>query len=85
MNKKQLAEILKYSNPKEIYVITWDNQLIKLKCPFKVRVIQPVATLKLGQILQVEKVQTTKDLETIFMIKSQAYHYYYFDIVIDDN
>jgi len=81
MNRKQLAEILKYSSPNEIFVVTWDNQLIKLECPFKVRVIQEIATLKLGQILLIDKVQTTKDLKTVFIINSQAYHYNYFDII----
>ena len=82
MNKRQLAQILKYSNPKEIFVVTWDNKLITLKCPFKVKVIKEVAMLKLRQILTVDKVKTTKDLKTVFIIDGKAYYYHYFDIII---
>jgi len=82
MNRKQLAEILKYCSPKEILVVTWDNRLITLKCPFKVKVIQKVATLKLRQILTVDKVKTTIDLKTIFMVEGKAYYYHYFDFVL---
>ena len=44
MTKKELAELLKYSSPLEIYVITWKNTLIKLFCPFEVQVLQDIVT-----------------------------------------
>ena len=83
MNRKQLAEILKYSSSKEIFAVTWDNRLLTLKCPFKVKVIKEVATIKLGQILTVDKVKTSFDLKTVFMIEGKAYFYHYFDLIIE--
>lgn len=82
MNKKQLAEILKYCSPKIIYVVTWNNLFKRILCPFKVRVLNPVGGLKKGEILWVDEVKVTMELKTIFIIKSNAYHYYHFDIII---
>ncbi len=82
MNKKELARLLKYSDPKELYVVTWDNKLKVLKCPFDVKVIYEASNLATGQILQVQQVKITKDLKTVFIIGDQAYHYHYFDIII---
>ena len=84
MNRKQLAEILKYSSPKEILVVTWDNRLITLKCPFKVRVIEVVAFLELRQILTVDEVKITKDLKTVFIIHNQAFYYNYFEFLLNN-
>ncbi|HNP31798.1 MAG TPA: hypothetical protein PKN96_00745 [Flavobacterium sp.] len=82
MNKKQLAEILKYCSPKILYIVTWNNLLKKLFCPFKVRVLNPVGELREGEIVWVEEIKVTPELKTIFVIKGQAYYYYHFDIII---
>lgn len=84
MNKKLLAEILKYSNPKVLYIVTWSNLLKTLFCPFKVRVIQVVGDFKLNQILWVEEVKVTKDLKTVYVINGAYYYYSYFDIVVEE-
>ena len=82
MTKKELAELLKYSSPREIYVIKWNNTLIKLLCPFEVRVLQDIGTLKKGQIVYVDEIKVTIELKTVFIINTNAYYYYYFEIVI---
>lgn len=84
MNRKLLAEILKYSNPRVLYVVTWSNLLKVLFCPFKVKVIQDVGGFKLNQVLFVEEVKVTKDLRTVYVINGAYYYYNYFDIIIEE-
>ena len=55
MTKKELAELLKYSCPREIYVITWNNILKRLFCPFEVQVVQDIGTLKKGYLNSTNK------------------------------
>ena len=78
MTKKELAELLKYSSPREIYVITWNNILKRLFCPFEVQVLQDIGTLKTGQFVFVEEIKVTIQLKTVFIIDNKAYYYYHF-------
>lgn len=82
MNDRELAEQLKYSSPKELYIVTWDNQLKLLKCPFRVLVLQNIGILKKGLIVVVNEVKVTAELKTVFIIKNNAYYYYYFDFIV---
>ncbi len=82
MTKKEMAELLKYSSPREIYVITYNNLLKRLFCPFRVKVLQDIGALKRGQIVLVNEVKVTLELKTVFMINGQAYYYYHFDIIV---
>ena len=82
MTKKELAELLKYSSPLEIYVITWNNILKRLFCPFEVQVVQDIGTLKTGQFVLVDEIKVTIELKTVFIIDTKAYYYYHFEIVI---
>ena len=82
MTKKELAEQLKYSSPREIYVITWKNTLIKLFCPFEVQVLQDIGTLKKGQFVFVDEIKVTIELKTVFIIDTKAYYYYHFEILV---
>lgn len=80
MTKKQLAELLKYSSPREIYIITWNNLLRRLFCPFEVQVLEDIGTLKAGQIVWVDGIKVTHELKTVYIILGKAYHYHHFDI-----
>jgi hypothetical protein len=82
MTKNELAELLKYSSPLEIYVITWKSTLTKLYCPFEVEVLQDIGTLKTGQYVLVEEIKVTIELKTVFIIDTKAYYYYHFDILV---
>lgn len=82
MNKKQLAEILKYSSPRTLYVVTWNNLLKKLFCPFRVKVLYNIGELKKGQIVLVDKIKVTEDVKTVFIIKVKAYYYHHFEILV---
>lgn len=83
MNDKELAELLKYSHPKQLYIVTWNNVLKLLFCPFKVQVLQDVGELKKDEIVLIEEVKVTSDLKTVYVIKGKSYYYYHFDILID--
>ena len=82
MTKKELAELLKYSSPLEIYVITWNNILKRLFCPFRVKVLQDIGALKKGQTVLVQEIKVTLELKTVYIINNEAYYYHHFDILI---
>ncbi len=83
MNKKQIAYILKYCHPKQLYVVTYRNVLLRLDCPFKVVVKADIGFLKQNQILDVDEVKITSDLVTVFVINGNAFFYSHFDILVD--
>ena len=82
MTKKELVELLKYSSPKEIYVITWNNILKRLFCPFRVKVLQDIGALKKGQTVLVQEIKVTLELKTVYIINSEAYYYNRFNIML---
>jgi hypothetical protein len=85
MTDKQLAEILKYSSPYELYIVTWNNLLKLLFTPFKVLVINDVGGFKKGTVVWVQQVKVTMELKTVYIINGRAYYYYYFEILTDDD
>ena len=84
MNKSQLAELLKYCSPNQLYVVTWNNILKLLFCPFKVKAKQDIGSLRAGEQYWVREVKVTLELKTVYVIGDQAYYFYHFDILIDD-
>ena len=83
MDKQDLAEQLKYSSSEWLYVVTWNNLLKQLFCPFRVLVMTDIGPLKKGQTAWVQSVKVTMQLKTVFVIDGDAYYYYHFDILID--
>ena len=82
MNNREWGELLKYSSPFSIWVITWNDKLIELACPFLVLVIKDVGELKMNTKIQVDKVKISSSMITVFIIKEKAYYYYHFKIII---
>lgn len=82
MTKKELAETLKYSSPNVLYVITWNNILKKIICPFEVLVVRNIGDLYCGEEVFVEEVKVDMKLTTIYIIRGKAYYYYHFEIII---
>lgn len=82
MTKKELAEVLKHSSAREIYVITHYNILKRLFCPFPVIVLKDIGNLKSGQTVLVDEVKVTHELKTVYIIQNQAYYYNYFNILV---
>lgn len=82
MTRSQLSELLKYSSPREIYVITHYGVLIRLFCPFRVKVLQNIGALKSGQTVLVDEIKVTLELKTVYIINNEAYYYYHMDILV---
>jgi hypothetical protein len=80
-NEKILEEIRKLCDPYSILVI-YGRRLIKVRCPFKVRVNMDVAGWKKGDEKWVEKVMVTLDLQMVYLIGGNGYHYYLFQILL---
>tara|TARA_R110002096_G_scaffold36946_1_gene102897 strand:- start:172 stop:423 length:252 start_codon:yes stop_codon:yes gene_type:complete len=83
MDKNDLVEQLKYSSSEYLFVVTWNNLLKQLFCPFSVTVLKSVGSLRQGQIVSVEAVKVTMELKTVFVIDGRAYFYYHFDVLLD--
>ena len=84
MDEKQLADLLKYSSPNELWVVTWNNLLKILITPFKVVVKQDVGNLKTGQVVMVQQVKVTLELKTVYIIKGVAFFYSHFEILDEE-
>ena len=82
MTRSQLSELLKYSSPREIYVITDYGVLIRLFCPFPVKVLQDIGTLKSGQTVLVDEIKVTLELKTVYIIDNDAYFFHHFNILV---
>lgn len=82
MTKKEIAEILKFSSPNIIYIITWNNILKKMFCPFQVIVKCDIGDLKKNDIVFVDSVKVNLEIKTIYIINSKAYYHHYFDILV---
>ena len=82
MTNKELVKTLKYTSPLEILVVTLENKIKLLKCPFKVMVTYSIGDLKPEQVVFVSEVRVTSQLVTVFIIHGDAYYYYHFEILI---
>ncbi|UBZ08266.1 hypothetical protein LDL76_06030 [Salegentibacter mishustinae] len=81
MSDDELADVLKYSSPDTLYIITWNNLLKKLLCPFQVVVKHQIGELEKGEVVWVNSVKVTARLKTVFIVKGRAYYYSHFEIV----
>jgi len=81
MTDKELAEILKYSSPKTLYIVTWNNILKLLFCPFRVKVLKNIGDLTIGEVVFVDEIKVDTNLKTVYMIRGKAYYYHNFEII----
>ncbi|SLK05545.1 hypothetical protein [Salegentibacter salarius] len=81
MSDDELSDVLKYSSPDTLYIITWNNLLKKLFCPFQVVVKHQIGELEKGEVVWVNSVKVTAKLKTVFLIKGRAYYYDHFEIL----
>ena len=83
MDNGKWAELLKYASPRNILVVTWDNRVIELRCPFRVEVVKDVGVLRVGSIALVQWVKISTSFITVFVIDDDAYYYHHFHILVD--
>ena len=82
MDRPELSELLKYSSPYSILVVTGGNRLIEVYCPFKVFVLNHVGELKRGDITWVSRIKVTSYSRVVYLINSKPYFYFHFDIIV---
>ncbi len=81
MNDNELAELLKTSSPKKLYIVNGKGKLKEINCPFKVIVLVDIAKLKKGQTVWVDEIRVTYELVTVYFIQGQLFYYHYFNII----
>ncbi|SHG24727.1 hypothetical protein SAMN05443144_12273 [Fodinibius roseus] len=82
MSDKLIEDINKYTNSDSLLVHTQTKGLIRLYCPFTVKVIQSVDSYMVGEELEVVKVKVSPDLDLVYVIGNTGYYHYYFSIQI---
>jgi len=81
-NDKILDEIRRLCDPYSILVI-YNRSLYKVSCPFRVRLVRDVEGWKKGDEKWVERVMVTRsDLQMVYWVNGNAYHYYLFQILL---
>lgn len=74
--------LLKYSSPFSILVVTYEDKLIELKCPFKVEVIKSVKNMMSSQVKEVAEVKLSTNNKLVYIIEDKPYYYNYFTILL---
>ena len=74
--------LLKYSIPYSILVVTKEDRLIELRCPFEVEVIKNVKNMMISQIKEVSQVKLATNNKLVYIIDDKPYFYSYFTILL---
>ena len=82
MGSNLIEDLNKYTSSNSILVHTSSKGLIRLYCPFTVKVIRSVDSFTVGQQLEVVNVKVSRDLELVYIIGNKGYYHYYFSIQI---
>lgn len=82
MDSNTYAFLLKYSSPFSILVVTNEDQLIELKCPFKIEVIKNICDMMIGELKKVTQVKLATNNSLVYIIDEKPYFYHYFNIII---
>jgi hypothetical protein len=83
-SNKFLHEFAKTVDSKSILVINWHGRLRRIFCPFPVVALVKAYSFEKGQVLSVESVKVTVQLQDIFIIGGKAYLIKYFGIIAED-
>jgi len=83
MKNSELVELLRYSTPWSIWVVTFENKLIELKCPFMVLAIRNVGKIAPGEMCIVTYIKLSTNLQVVYIIDDTPYFYNHFEILID--
>jgi len=82
MGRKLIDDINKYTSSESLLVHTKSRGLIRLYCPFTVKVIQSVDSFMVGEELEVVNVKVSPDLDLVYIIGNKGYYHYYFSIQV---
>lgn len=82
MDGNALAFLLKYSTPFSILVVTHEDRLIELHCPFEVKVVKNVKKLMVGEIRTVSQIKLATNNKLVYIVNGVPFYYSYFDILL---
>jgi hypothetical protein len=82
MDGNDFAFLLKYSSPFSILLVSGEDQLLELTCPFQVKVIKNIKNMMAGQIKEVTQVKLATNNKLVYIIGDKPYYYYYFAILL---
>lgn len=82
MGSKLIDDINKFTSSESLLVHTKSKGLIRLYCPFTVKVIQSVDSYMVGDQLEVVNVKVSPDLKLVYIISGKGYYHYYFSIQV---
>ena len=82
MNANEYGFLLRFSSPFSILVVTFDNRLIELACPFKVEVIKAINNMMVSQIKEVTQVKLSTNGKIVYIIDDEPYYYNHYTIII---
>ncbi len=82
MDDKELQEINKHCSPYSLLVVTAQGILLKIDCPFEVKVKIAIDTFKKGESLIVNAVKMDVSYTLVYTISGKSYYYYHFFILI---
>ena len=85
MNEKELQEINKYCSPYSLLVITAKGMLIRIDCPFQVKVRLAIDSFKKGESLIVQAVKMDLNYTLVYTINGKGYYYFNFIILLVDH
>jgi hypothetical protein len=78
-SEQYIREFIKDLDPYSLLII-YRKRLYRIRCPFRVRLLADVTGWKKGDEKWVEKVMVTRDLQMVYLIGGNGYHYYLFQI-----
>ena len=85
MNEKEIEEINKYCSPYSLLVITEKGILVRIDCPFEVKVRIAVDNFKKGENLIVQAVKMDLSYTLVYTVSGKSYYYYHFIILLVDH
>lgn len=82
MKEEEIISFEQYYSPDRILVVTKNNKLVELHCPFIVVAKESTNKINKGQRLLVEKTGITKNETYVFLINENWYYPKYFSILV---
>ena len=80
-NKRYILELFKYVSQESILIINNTGHLERLNCPFYVKVLVDIYSLRKGSVKAVKAVRISVELLDVYIIESKAYYHFNFIIL----
>lgn len=81
MKNENLVFLLKYASSYSILIVNENNELLELKCPFKVLARYSNRDLLKNSVYLVKRLKLSENHSLVYLINNQYFHYYHFEII----